>query len=94
MSRVYGATIKDIGKPKVDVVRDHLRSFSKASIEIVHEDITKKNSLKSLVDSDVIFSCTDNLTSRSILNDVSLQYYIPLIDVGCRIHLDETGSID
>lgn len=94
ISRVYGATIKDIGKAKVTVVRDHIKSFSKAAIEILSEDITKKNLLKSLIDSDVIFSCTDNLTSRSILNDVSLQFYIPLIDVGCRIHLDEEGSID
>src|SRR5208283_2731751 len=94
ISRVYGATIKDIGKSKVIVVRDHLKRFSKASIEILPNDITKKNVLKNLIDSDVIFSCTDNLTSRSILNDVSLQYYIPLIDVGCRIHLDDEGSID
>lgn len=94
VSRVYGATIKDIGQPKVNVVRNHLKTFSKASIDILSEDITKKNVVKDLIDSDVIFSCTDNLTSRSILNDISIQYYIPLIDVGCRIHLGKKGSID
>ena len=42
-----------------------------------------------MADSDVIFGCTDNLSSRAVLNDLSVRYYIPLIDSGCRIHLND-----
>jgi Dinucleotide-utilizing enzymes involved in molybdopterin and thiamine biosynthesis family 2 len=94
ISRVYGANATDIGKPKVEVLKNNLQNFSKSSIETLNVDITKRNVLKKLIDSDIIFSCTDNLTSRAVLNDVSIQYFIPLIDVGCRIHLNKDNSID
>jgi len=94
LSRVYGATTGDVGKFKVDVVKDHIQTFSRTSVEAIPRDITKTNLLKYLLDSDVILSCTDNLTSRSILNDIAIQYFIPLIDVGCRIHLEKDGSIN
>ena len=47
-----------------------------------------------LADSDVIFGCTDNLSSRAVLNDLCVRFYIPFIDSGCRIHLGDDGSIE
>lgn len=93
LPRIYGAKESDVGKPKVDVVKKYIECFSKTKVEPLQSDITKDDIVSELVDSDVIFSCTDNLTSRAILNDVSVQYFIPLIDVGCRIHKDKTGAI-
>ena len=90
--RIYGSKNTDIGKPKVEVLRKHIRSFSKSKIIAICSDVTDERMLERLIESDVIFACTDNLTSRSVLNDISSKYYIPLIDVGCRIHLDG-GSI-
>jgi len=94
LPRVYGSTEKDIGRPKVDVLKEHIASFSDTKVETIKENIVTKNIVIDLIDSDVIFACTDNLTSRSILNDISVQYYIPLIDVGCRIQLDKDDSIN
>jgi len=91
--RVYGSTENDIDKSKVSILKKHIESFSKTNVEILQVDVAKDDVASIIVDSDVIFSCTDNLLSRSILNDISLQYYIPLIDVGCRIHLNKDGSI-
>lgn len=85
ISRVYGSKKSDIGKPKVDVLKTHLATFSRTEIVAICTDIVKEDTTANLVDADIIFGCTDNLSSRSILNDVSVQYYIPLIDVGCRI---------
>lgn len=94
LPRIYGSKERDAGKSKVEVIKKHIEGFSKTKIEAIKADITKDNISENLVGSDVVFSCTDNLTSRAILNDLSIQYMIPLIDVGCRIHMDKAGSID
>jgi len=94
VSRVYGSKKKDIGKPKVRVLKKHLSTFSRVRVEAIQSDITTQGTTQHLSDSDVIFGCTDNLTSRSVLNDVALQYYVPLIDIGCRIHLYDEGSVE
>lgn len=94
LSRIYGAKDTDVGKSKVEVLKRHIECFSKTKVEAIQADITKDDVLSKLVDSDVIFSCTDNLTSRAVLNDISIQYLIPLIDIGCRIHKDKSGAID
>ena len=92
LPRIYGSKDADIGKPKVEVLRKHIRTFSKSKVIAICSDVADAKTLERLIESDVIFACTDNLTSRSVLNDISSKYYIPLIDVGCRIHLDK-GSI-
>lgn len=94
VSRVYGSKSNDIGKPKVEVLKNYLATFSKVKINTIKSDIVKENTIADLINADVIFGCTDNLSSRSILNDVSIQYYIPLIDVGCRISLNQDKTIN
>ena len=95
LTRVYGSTAASVGKPKVEVVKKHLRSLSRSTkVETLQKDVTKDNVTDKLIQSDIIFGCTDNLSSRAILNDVSIQYYIPLIDIGCRIHKLPKGEID
>jgi len=34
------------------------------------------------------------IASRGVLNDIAIQYYIPLIDVGCRINLNSKQTIN
>ena len=93
LPRVYGASHADIGLPKVEVVKKHIETFSKTNVRAIHADVTDRNMLADLIESDVIFACSDNLTSRSVLNEISSRYCIPLIDVGCRISLDRDNSI-
>lgn len=94
LPRIYGAKDTDIGKSKANVLKKHIECFSKTKVEAIQADIVKDDVVLQIIDSDVIFSCTDNLTSRSILNDISIQYFIPLIDIGCRIHKNKSGAID
>ena len=92
ISRLYGSTESDVNRPKVEVVKTHIEGFSDCNVDVHEIDISQeKEDISFLLESDVIFSCTDNLTSRSILNEISTQYYIPLIDVGCRIHLNNSS---
>ena len=93
LPRVYGASPADIGKPKVQVVKRHIETFSNTIVRAIQADATSKSAIEQLIESDIIFACSDNLTSRAILNEISIRYAIPLIDVGCRIRLDENGSI-
>ena len=93
LPRVYGSSDADIGKPKVEVVKRHIGTFSKSDVSAVHADVTDKNVLELLIESDVILACSDNLTSRSVLNEISNRFFIPLIDVGCRISLGADDSI-
>lgn len=92
--RVYGSKDSDCGKPKVQVLKDHIESFSNTKVDAYQVDITKADVLAELLDSNAIFACTDNLTSRSQLNDISINYSIPLIDIGCRIDLNDNKTID
>lgn len=93
LPRIYGSKDSDVGKPKTEVLKEHINTFSKCVVESICKDVTDKTVVTNLIESDIIFACTDNLTSRSILNDISINYGIPLIDVGCRIHLNADGSI-
>lgn len=93
LPRVYGSRPDDVGRPKANVLCDHIRSFSDSQVRSVHGDVADAAAKDALLESDVMFSCTDNFTSRSIINEISGRYYIPLIDVGCRIVLDSDKSI-
>lgn len=93
LSRIYGSSNVDVRKPKVEVLKKHIESFSKPKVIAICGDVTDKEILEYLIGSDVIFACTDNLTSRSKLNNIAHRYYIPLIDVGCRIHLNSDNSV-
>ena len=93
LPRVYGSVPRDVGRPKADVLCDHVRSFSDSHVRPIHGDVAGDTVKDALLGSDVMFSCTDNHTSRSILNEVSGRHYIPLIDVGCRIVLDDDKEI-
>lgn len=95
LPRVYGATEQDCKKHKLktEIIKQHVETFSKTKVEIISRDVTDNDVLSELTDSDYIFSCTDNLTSRAKLNRLSIEYCIPLIDVGCRIDLNDDGTI-
>ena len=93
LPRVYGAARSDVGRCKVDVVAGHISEFSSCAVEAVRADISDEGVRDLLVDSDIVFGCTDNLTSRGVINEVSYRYLLPFIDVGCRIRLDASGGI-
>lgn len=75
------------------MVGEHVSSFSGCSVEAVCADASTEAARDALIESDVLFACTDNLTSRCVLNEVSYRYLVPLIDVGCRIRLADGGGM-
>ncbi len=91
LNRLLGATKNDIGREKVEVLADNINCInSRAKIEKEVGKISEKNgSSKHIIDSHVIFLCSDNMLSRASANDLSLRFLIPIIDVGVGIQADE-----
>lgn len=96
LSRLYGSTIRDVQKKKykVDVVGSHLAKISPhLDLVRVNETVMKYDVLRSLANCDIIFSCLDRHGPRAVLNELSYQCFIPMIDVGVGLQKDESGLV-
>ena len=89
LNRVVGACPDDIGRPKCEVAKRFVQQLSPgADVREVNGDIVHTSVARHLVDADVILCCTDSHGSRSVIQQVSYQYFIPCLDVGSTITTD------
>jgi len=87
LNRLIGARPADVGKLKVEVVAAHLHAIAPdCVIEPVVGDVTNSDVALGLLETDVIFGCTDSHGSRAVLNQLAYQYYAPCFDTGVSIH--------
>lgn len=89
ISRVFGATLSDVGRDKVEVTARHLQSFGISSVGRLKASAIRQSVLSKLRDRDLVFCCVDNDRTRAILNRFAHQYLIPLIDHGTRLDARE-----
>ncbi len=109
LTRVYGTFASDLPKKwrkssapfKADLVAAHLKRINpNANIRALTEDVVMQKTASALLDRDLIFLCTDNHWSRSVMNQMVYQYFIPTINMGARIDAPEkriigaTGVVD
>jgi len=95
VTRVYGSTPKDIGRPKVEVVGDHLcRIAPDASVERVRGMITAEPVARRLAECDVVFGCTDDNAGRLVLSRLTTYLLIPVIDCGVLLTSGEAGELE
>lgn len=95
LTRLYGSRSSDVGRPKVDVVRDHLIGIAPdARIETRMSMLTTLETARRVADSDVVFGCTDDNAGRLVLSRLSSYMLIPVIDCGVLITSNETGVLD
>jgi molybdopterin/thiamine biosynthesis adenylyltransferase len=96
LSRLVGSVPSDVEKklPKVEI-GSRLAKQINPDIEIrsVIGSIYDLSVAKQILDSDVVFCCTDNLTSRMVLNRIAYQYLIPVIDTGINIQINKDGTL-
>lgn len=91
LSRLIGAVPSDVGRPKVEVLADHVRA--------IHPDIDVTAIRESVLDvdpavytgADVIVCATDGHGSRSLLTEVAAQYLVPVVDLGVEV---DPGAAD
>jgi molybdopterin-synthase adenylyltransferase len=92
LNRVVGATAGDILRPKVLVASEFIRSINpSANVKALAADIRDQETVRSLLDSDVFFCCTDSQGSRAVLSQLAYQFWLPGIDVGVAIHGNDRG---
>lgn len=93
-TRVYGSTPADVGRPKVDVVGDHLKRIAQGvSTRHIRGAITSENVARELLRADVVFGCTDDNAGRLRLSRLPYFYLTPVIDCGIQIHSDSHDII-
>ncbi len=86
LNRLQGTSYKDVHKFKADVIAKKLKNYDKdVRIQVCKQDIKDDSAIDYLVQSNIIFGCTDNAESRYILNKISSAYLIPIFDVGVSL---------
>ncbi|HZM82222.1 MAG TPA: ThiF family adenylyltransferase [Candidatus Limnocylindrales bacterium] len=94
LTRVYGSTPADVGRPKAEVLADHLcRLAPDAQIEAKVASITTSVAAGDLRGSDVIFGCTDDNGGRLVLSRLSSYYLVPVIDCGVLLTSDASDRL-
>lgn len=94
LSRIIGAGLRDLGTAKVQVAARYVRDTGlPLSLQTFAEPLRGGAELAALRTCDVILSCVDAFTPRSILNRLAYEALIPVIDLGTGFRVDEAGTI-
>jgi proteasome lid subunit RPN8/RPN11 len=90
VSRVYGSSLSDEGRAKVDVAHANAERIGLGTLLTRSRGRTdKREALELLRTCDVVFGCTDDHTGRFTLSQLSFYYLVPLIDLGVVIDAPE-----
>jgi molybdopterin/thiamine biosynthesis adenylyltransferase len=88
LNRLIGATEDDLNQPKVQVYEDLIRAISpRTKVTTVHAPILSEDALLASKQGDLILGCVDNHGARLVLNQLAVQYVIPLLDAGTGARL-------
>jgi molybdopterin/thiamine biosynthesis adenylyltransferase len=94
VTRVYGSTPADVGKAKVEILREHLRSIAPdLECEAVRSMITLECTARQLIGCDLVFGCTDDNAGRLVLSRFSTFFATPVIDLGVLLTADRSGGL-
>jgi molybdopterin-synthase adenylyltransferase len=96
LRRITGSAWEDLrGRaPKAEVVARHVAGLELVdSVEGITRDVRHEDVARLLLDVDLVVSTTDTHSSRALLNQLAMQYYVPVVDVGLRVGTATDGSI-
>lgn len=86
LNRLIGSTLNDVNSNKVEVASHLIQSINpSAYVQQKVGSIIDIKTTRLLLDTDFLFCCTDSHGSRAILNQLAYQYFIPCIDMGVSI---------
>lgn len=91
LDRLLGASIQDLGTPKVAIAERQSRLASTATnVEVVSVigGVTEEQGYRQALDCDIIFSCVDRPWPRYVLNNLAYNHLIPVIDGGIQVRLN------
>ena len=95
LSRVVGATAADVGRLKVDVMRDLVARIDPTiEVDAFDGDIAYAADARRVAIADFAFLATDTILSRYAFNLLCHQYLVPGVQVGAKISADATGTVE
>lgn len=95
LTRVYGSRPTDVGRPKVQVLAEHLRGIAPDSVvRTIQSKVTVERTARALLDADVVFGCTDDNAGRLVLSRFATYFLTPVIDCGVLLTSNAVGDID
>jgi hypothetical protein len=92
LDRTLGATKKDIGKLKVNIISSSIKKSATAkrlNLRAIPVSIANEQGYRAALDCDLLFSCVDKPRARYILNHISYNHLIPVIDGGIQVRFDD-----
>jgi len=93
VSRVYGSAVNDVGMEKSALASRMARQIGLGTVvKHLSKPITYASVMKCFRDCDAIFGCTDDAWGRSVLTRFSIEYCVPVIDLGVKIE-SKNGKI-
>ncbi len=94
LTRVYGSTASDVGKPKVQVLKGHLEQIGPdLRCETVQSMVVMESVARRLISCDVIFGCTDDNAGRLVLSRLATYLLTPVIDCGVLLSSNSGGQL-
>lgn len=96
LDRLVYATRADIGRPKVEVLAEHLQARATASpfvAEQILAAVYEEEGFRAALDCDILFACVDRPWGRYILNLIAYAHLIPVIDGGIAVRTNRLGKL-
>ena len=94
LTRVYGSSWVDVGKPKVQILARHLAGIApELRCEVVESMLTLESAARRLTGCDVVFGCTDDNAGRLVLSRMATYLLTPVIDCGVLLSSDDDGQL-
>jgi molybdopterin-synthase adenylyltransferase len=88
LSRLPYAFEDDVGRKKVRVAARYTKKMTgEVTVKMIGDRVQEAG--ESFRACDVLFGCADNDGARLALNDLSLKYFLPYIDTGTEIFVEE-----
>jgi molybdopterin-synthase adenylyltransferase len=95
LDRLNYATRRDVGRPKVDVLADHLRDRATAAnfrALPIAAAVYQEEGYRAALDCDLLFACVDRPWGRYALNFIAYSHLIPVIDGRLRARTNRLGK--
>lgn len=94
VTRVYGSTPSDIGRPKAEMLGDHLRAIAPDLTFLAIQSMTTlESTARELIGCDLIFGCSDDNAGRLVLSRIATYLMTPIIDIGILLSSAADGVL-
>lgn len=94
LSRLVGASLLDawLRRHKTRIAGRLARRLGRRTrIVKIDRSLSDPTAGRELLECDLVFGCTDNQLSRTVLNTIAFQFYVPVIDLG--VELQAAGAM-